>query len=338
MRAVAYKTQGPIANADSLIDLELDKPKAIGRDLLVEVKAVSVNPVDTKMRMNMAPDASGLRVLGYDASGIVRETGPDVKLFKAGDEVFYAGSNVRPGSNAEFQLVDERIVGHKPKSLSHAQAAAMPLTSLTAWEMLFDRMNVKNPVPGTQNVILIIGGAGGVGSLAIQFAREIAGLTVIATASRPETVKWVKDMGAHHVIDHTKPMAPQIKALGLGAPPFVFSTVPVKDTIADIGELIAPQGRLGVINRESADFMPVIAKCISIHWELMFARALFQTADMDAQNRILDEVARLVDAGKIRTTMTENYGRISAENLKKAHAFVETGKALGKVVLEGFGA
>ncbi len=175
MRAVAYKAQGPIANADSLIDLDIDKPKAAGRDLLVEVKAVSVNPVDTKMRMNLAPDASGLRVLGYDASGIVREVGPDVTLFKAGDEVYYAGSNIRPGSNAEFQLVDERIVGHKPKTLSHAQAAAMPLTSLTAWEMLFDRLNVKAPVPGTKNVILIIGGAGGVGSLAIHFAREVAG-------------------------------------------------------------------------------------------------------------------------------------------------------------------
>lgn len=333
MRAIAYRTQGP---AENLVDLEIDRPKPQARELLVEVKAISVNPVDTKMRKNMAPDASGLRVLGFDAAGIVREVGPDAKLFKAGDEVWYAGSNVRPGTNAQFHLVDERIVGSKPHTLSYADAAAMPLTSLTAWEMLFDRLDVTVAVPGAPRAILVIGGAGGVGSMAIQFARQVAGLTVIATASRPETVQWCKDMGAHFVIDHTKPLAPQVAALGLGAPPFVFCTVNAGDYIPQIAELIAPQGKLGLINRENLDFTPIIAKCISIHWELMFTRILFQTADVEAQHRILDEVARLVDAGKIRTTRTETFGKINAENLRRAHAFVETGKARGKVVLEGF--
>lgn len=333
MRAIAYRTQGP---AENLIDIELDQPKPKARELLVEVKAVSVNPVDTKMRANLAPDASGLRVLGYDASGIVREAGPEAKLFKVGDEVWYAGSNIRPGTNAEFHLVDERIVGAKPRTLSHADAAAMPLTSLTAWEMLFDRLNVAAPVPGAPRAILIIGGAGGVGSMAIQFARQVAGLTVIATASRPETTQWCRDMGAHHVIDHSKPLPPQIAALNLGAPPFVFCTVPVSSYMAQIAELISPQGRLGVINRENIDFTPIVSKCISIHWELMFTRILFQTADIERQHEILGEVAKLVDAGRLRTTVTENFGRISAENLRRAHAFVETGKARGKVVLEGF--
>jgi zinc-binding alcohol dehydrogenase family protein len=333
MRAIAYRTQGP---AENLIDIELDKPKPKARELLVEVKAVSVNPVDTKMRANLAPDASGLRVLGYDASGIVREVGPDAKLFKVGDEVWYAGSNIRPGTNEEFHLIDERIVGLKPRTLSHADAAAMPLTSLTAWEMLFDRLDVAKPVAGAPRAILIIGGAGGVGSMAIQLAKQVAGLTVIATASRPETTQWCRDMGAHHVIDHSKPLPPQVAALNLGAPPFVFCTVLVSPYMAQIAELISPQGRLGVINRENIDFTPIIAKCISIHWELMFTRILFQTADVERQHEILNEVAKLVDAGRLRTTVTENFGTISAENLRRAHTFVETGKARGKVVLEGF--
>jgi NADPH2:quinone reductase len=258
-------------------------------------------------------------------------------MFKPGDEVFYAGAINRGGSNVEFHLVDERIVGAKPKSLDFAAAAALPLTSITAYEALFDRLKVQDPVPGVANAILIIGGAGGVGSIAIQIARALTDLTVIATASRPETQAWVKELGAHHVIDHSKPLAPQIEALGIGAPAFIFSTTNTADHIASIVDAIAPQGRFALIDDpKTLDVMPFKRKSASIHWELMFTRPLFNTADMIEQHRLLTKVAELVDAGKVRTTLTETAGTINAANLKKAHALVETGKMKGKVVLAGF--
>ena len=337
MRAVGYRQSQPIAAETSLIDLDLPEPKPAGRDLLVEVEAVSVNPVDTKIRVRSQPAEGQTSVLGWDAAGIVKAVGPEVTGFKTGDAVFYAGAIDRPGSNAEFHLVDERIVGPKPKSLGFAEAAALPLTAITAWEMLFDQLDIRKPVPGAAHALLIIGGAGGVGSIAIQLARQLTDVTVIATASRPETRDWALELGAHHVVDHTQPLPPQIAALGIGAPSCVFSTTHTDTHLEGIVELLAPQGRLGLIDDpQTLDANPLKRKSLSLHWELMFTRSLFHTADMDEQGKLLAEVSRLVDAGKIRTTLAEHFGTINAANLKRAHALIESHRAKGKIVLEGF--
>jgi len=337
MKAVAYKTAGPIDREDALQNITLETPRAEGRDLLVKINAVSVNPVDTKVRMGKPPEGSEWRVLGFDAAGVVEAVGFEVKNFKPGDAVFYAGSIARPGTNSEYHLVDERIVGRKPASLSDAEAAALPLTAITAWEMLFDRLDVKRPTPQGGNTILVIGGAGGVGSITTQLLRALTDLTVIATASRPETQDWVRECGAHHVIDHRQPLAPQVEALGLGAPGFVFSTTQTGQHLADIVELIAPQGRFGLIDDPGElNAMPFKLKAVSLHWELMFTRSLFETPDMAEQGRLLNEVAALVDAGRIRSTATEVAGKIDAATLRAVHARIESGSARGKIVLEGF--
>ena len=337
MRAVGYKTCLPIQHAEALLDFEAPSPVPGPKDLLVEIRAVSVNPVDTKVRRGMAPQAGDWRILGWDAAGVVVATGSETSLFKVGDEVFYAGALTRPGTNAELHVVDERLVGAKPRSLSWAEAAALPLTALTAWESLFDRLDVKKPVRGIKPSILIIGGAGGVGSIAIQLARQLTDLEIIATASRPETRDWVRSLGAHHVLDHSKPLAEELAAQGLEAPGFVFCTTNTDQHLAAIVELIAPQGRFCVIDDPATlDVMPFKRKSISIHWELMFTRALFQTPDMQAQHTILNEVSRLVDAGAIRTTLSETLGKINASNLKTSHALLEAGRTKGKLVLEGF--
>ena len=336
MKAVGYKVPGPIAEDASLVDIDLPRPVAEGGDILVEVKAVSVNPVDYKIRSSTPPADGDWKVLGWDAAGIVQEVGPDVTQFAVGDEVYYAGSLIRPGTNAEFHLVDARIVGRKPASHDWAEAAALPLTTLTAWEAMFDRLDVTKPVPGAA-AILIIGGAGGVGSIAIQIARQRTDLIVISTASRPETQEWVKGLGAHHVIDHSRPLAPQIAELNIGAPAFVFSTTHTEQHASDIAELIAPQGRFGFIDDPKAlDVMLFKRKAVSIHHELMFTRSLYGTPDMDEQGKILNSLAVLVDDGKIRTTLTEKLSPINAANLKTVHALIESGAARGKIVLEGF--
>ena len=336
MKAVGYKVPGPIAEDASLVDIDLPRPVAEGGDILVEVKAVSVNPVDYKIRSSTPPADGDWKVLGWDAAGIVQEVGPDVTQFAVGDEVYYAGSLIRPGTNAEFHLVDARIVGRKPASLDWAEAAALPLTTLTAWEAMFDRLDVTKPVPGAA-AILIIGGAGGGGSIAIQIARQRTDLIVISTASRPETQEWVKGLGAHHVIDHSRPLAPQIAELNIGAPAFVFSTTHTEQHASDIAELIAPQGRFGFIDDPKAlDVMLFKRKAVSIHHELMFTRSLYGTPDMDEQGKILNSLAVLVDDGKIRTTLTEKLSPINAANLKTVHALIESGAARGKIVLEGF--
>lgn len=336
MKAVGYKVPGPIAEDASLVDIDLPRPVAEGGDILVEVKAVSVNPVDYKIRSSTPPADGDWKVLGWDAAGIVQEVGPDVTQFAVGDEVYYAGSLIRPGTNAEFHLVDARIVGRKPASLDWAEAAALPLTTLTAWEAMFDRLDVTKPVPGAA-AILIIGGAGGVGSIAIQIARQRTDLIVISTASRPETQEWVKGLGAHHVIDHSRPLAPQIAEINIGAPAFVFSTTHTEQHASDIAELIAPQGRFGFIDDPKAlDVMLFKRKAVSIHHELMFTRSLYGTPDMDEQGKILNSLAVLVDDGKIRTTLTEKLSPINAANLKTVHALIESGAARGKIVLEGF--
>ena len=339
MRAVGYQLSLPIEQEDSLTDIDLPMPQPGGRDILVEVKAVSVNPVDTKVRKRAAPEAGGWKVLGWDAAGIVHATGPDVQDFVVGDAVYYAGAIGRPGSNSQYHLVDERIVGSKPASLDWAEAAAIPLTAITAWEMLFDRLDVRRPVPGAAAVLLVIGGAGGVGSLAIQLARALTGLTVIGTASRPETTAWVQEMGAHHVVDHSKPLAPQVAALGIGAPSFVFCTTQTGQHLGDIAEMLAPQGRFGLIDDPATlDILPFKFKSVSVHWEMMFTRAAFTTADMGEQGKLLNEVAVLVDRGTVRTTITERLSPIDGANLRRAHAMIESGRTRGKVVLEGFAA
>ncbi|WP_062203708.1 zinc-binding alcohol dehydrogenase family protein [Aureimonas sp. AU12] len=338
MRAVAFKTPLPVSDPASLIDIELPRPEPTGRDILVEIRAISVNPVDTKVRGGAIPLEGEHKVIGWDAAGIVVGAGPEATLFKAGDAVFYSGELLRPGSNAEFQLVDERLVGRKPASIGFADAAALPLTGVTAWETLFDRLDVTHRRPaGAANAILVIGGAGGVASLAIQLAKALTDLTVIATASRPETRDWVLAQGADHVVDHSRPMAEQVAALGLGAPAFVFSTTHTDTHLPEIAELIAPQGRLALIDDpETFDIVPLKTKAISVHWELMFTRPLFRTADMGEQGRILGEIADLVDAGRIRSTAAQNFGTINAANLRRAHELSESGRAMGKIVLEGF--
>ncbi|MBO9589591.1 zinc-binding alcohol dehydrogenase family protein [Devosia sp.] len=337
MKAVGYTIAGPIDRAEALVDIEIDRPRAEGHDILVEVAAVSVNPVDAKVRQGSNAADGQWKVLGWDAVGRVVEIGDAVTGFKPGDKVYYSGSIARAGANSQFHLVDERIVGRKPNTLSNAEAAALPLTAITAWEMLFDRLDVRKPVAGAANAILIVGGAGGVGSITIQLVRALTDLTVIATASRPETSQWVRDLGAHHVIDHSKPLAEQVEALGIGAPAFVFSTTETQRHLGEIIKLIAPQGRFGLIDDpETLDVLPFKRKAVSTHWELMFTRSLFGTSDMDEQGKLLNAVAALIDEGKVRTTVSEVLRPINAESLRKAHSLIETGKAKGKIVLEGF--
>lgn len=337
MKAVGYTVAGPIDRDDALIDTTLDMPTAEGRDLLVQVHAVSVNPVDTKVRRNKQPEEGRVGILGFDASGVVVDVGSDARDFKIGDGVYYAGSIARPGTNSEYHLVDERIVGRKPTTLGHAESAALPLTAITAWEMLFDRLDVLRPTPQGGETILLIGGAGGVGSIAIQLLRALTPHTVIATASRPETQQWVRACGAHHVIDHRHRLSQQVKELGVESPGFVFSTTHSGEHLADVVELIAPQGRFGLIDDpDEIDISLFKRKAVSVHWEFMFARPLWGTPDVAEQQNLLGEVATLVDTGKVRTTLTEVAGKVDAATLRGVHALIESGRARGKIVLEGF--
>lgn len=339
MRAIGYREPGDIRRDDALTDIELPKPEPGGRDILVQVRAVSVNPVDTKVRKSSKPEREEWKVLGWDAAGVVSAVGPDATLFRPGDEVFYAGAIGRPGTNSEYHLVDERIVGAKPRTLDWAAAAALPLTAITAWEALFDRLDVRRAVPGAAQAILIVGGAGGVGSIAIQIARALTDLTVIATASRRETVAWVREMGAHHVVNHAEPLAAQVAGLGVGALAFVFSTTQTIRHLDEIAELIAPQGRFALIDDPATLNVNVFKqKSVSIHLELMYTRSIYGTPDMGEQGRLLNEVSRHVDAGTLRTTMTERVPGINAANLRRVHAQLESGTTRGKIVLEGFGA
>jgi zinc-binding alcohol dehydrogenase family protein len=335
MKAITFTQHAlPIENPQSLIDTDIPVPTPGPRDLLVEVRAVSVNPVDTKVRAGTFTKEP--KILGWDAAGVVRSVGSEVTLFQPGDEVFYAGSIARTGSYSEYHLVDERIVGHKPRSLSAADAAALPLTSITAWELLFDRLGVAEGT-GEGKCLLITGAAGGVGSMLVQLARQLTRLTVIGTASRQETADWVRQLGAHHVIDHSAPLLGQLQALGIDEVSYVASLTHTEQHFAQLIEVLRPQGRLGVIDDpETLDVMPLKRKSLSLHWELMFTRPLFKTSDMVRQHEILERVSQLVDAGTIKTTLAEHFGQVTAENLRRAHALVESGKARGKIVLEGF--
>ena len=337
MKAVGYHESLPITEARSLLDLELPDPRPDGRDLLVRIEAISVNPVDTKMRMRSTPATGEAAVLGWDACGVVVETGAEATLFQPGDEVWYAGSIARPGTNSELHLVDERIVGRKPGSLDFAQAAALPLTSITAWELLFDRLGVAPGKRYSDQSLLIVGAAGGVGSILTQLAHRLTGLRVIGTASRPATVEWVHSLGADEVIDHSRPLSEELRRVGIPNVTHVASLTKTDLHFPEIVEALAPQGRLALIDDPGPiDIGQLKRKSLSLHWELMFTRSLFETPDMIAQHRLLEEVAELVDAGVIRTTVGEHFGSINAENLKRAHALVESGQSKGKIVLEGF--
>ena len=337
MKAVGYSKSLPIDDADSLIDFTADKPQPTGRDIRVAVKAISVNPVDAKVRKRAAPKAGEHKILGYDAAGVVDAVGPDVTLFKAGDEVFYAGSILRQGTNAEYHLVDERIVGRKPTSLDFAHAAALPLTSITAWELLFDRLGATPGKSVDPRTLLIVGGAGGVGSILIQLARRLTGLTIVATASRAESQAWCRDLGAHAVIDHNAAMKEQIDALKLPPVALVASLTNTDQHLKALADIIAPQGRFGLIDDPPSFELALFkGKACSVHWESMFTRSSFQTDDMIAQHHLLNDVSDLIDKGVLRTTFDQNFGTINAANLKRAHALIESGKSRGKIVLEGW--
>jgi len=340
MKAIGLSRYLPINDPKALEDFDAPPPAAPqGRDLLVSVQAISVNPVDAKLRRSGQGEAAPPRILGFDAAGTVVAVGPDVTAFAVGDEVYYAGDVTRPGCNAQLQLVDEHLVGRKPATLDFAEAAALPLTTLTAWELLFQRMPYQ--LDGRRNagkVLLVIGGAGGVGSVAIQLGRH-AGFTVVATASREETVAWCRQMGAAQVIDHRQPLAPQLQALGIAQVDAALNLADTDRYWQPLGELLAPQGHVGLIVEPAGELRigdPYKAKCIGIHWEFMFARARFRTADMIEQHRILTRAASLIDAGELRSTLRQRLGTINAHNLRQAHALLESGGSIGKLALEGW--
>lgn len=339
MKAIVCAGPFPVEDERSLQNATLPDPVAEGRDLLVRVRAISVNPVDTKVRRRGKP-GDPPKVLGWDAAGVVEATGPDCALFRPGDTVFYAGSVIRPGTNSELHLVDERIVGRKPATLSFAEAAALPLTSITAWEMLFDRLRLSRDRVGGEvggGTLLLVGGGGGVGSMAIQLARQLTGLRVIATASRPQTRDWCLALGAHDVIDHHGDWSAQLAAIGAPQVDAAFSITHTDAHWPGIVAATAPGGRIGLIDDPGPfDLALAKPKSISLHWESMFTRSMFQTPDMQAQHALLDEVAELVERGAVRTTLAEHYGTIDAANLRRAHALLESGQSRGKVVLEGF--
>lgn len=337
MKAIAYYQNLPIDHAEALLDVELPEPIIGEYDLLVEVKAISVNPVDVKVRANMAPPAGQPRVLGWDAAGVVRAVGGKVSLFQPGDRVWYAGALQRPGTNSELHAVDERIVGKMPDSLDFETAAALPLTAITAWELLFDRLQVLANGQPAGKKLLIVGAAGGVGSILIQLARQLTGLTVIGTASRPETQAWVTELGAHHVIDHRQPLSQELKRIGIEHVDYVASLNQTEQHFAEIVEALAPQGKLALIDDPAAlDVRALKAKSLSLHWEFMYTRSMFATDDQIAQHALLTELARLVDAGIVKNTVAERFGAINAANLKRAHALLESNTAKGKIVLSGF--
>ena len=338
MKAIGLYRYLPIDDPESLLDLEVEEPKPAGRDLLVEVKAIAVNPVDYKSRAPRPQVESTPKILGWDVAGVVKAAGPETTLFKPGDAVYYAGSRTRQGGNSELHLVDERIVGRKPRNLRFADAAALPLTTLTAWEALFDRLGISKTGADAGRSVLIVGGAGGVGSIAIQLARRLARLRVIASASRPESSTWARELGADEVVDHTKDLAPQLAALGRPEVDYILCCNSTDHHFPGFAAIVAPQGKIcSIVNTtRPVDLAPLMQKSVTFAWELMFTRPMFQTADMIVQHQILDEAAGLLESGTLRTTAATRLSPINAANLKKAHALLEDGHVVGKIVLEGF--
>ncbi|WP_347558335.1 zinc-binding alcohol dehydrogenase family protein [Robbsia sp. KACC 23696] len=334
MKAVGFYQPGSIDRADALLDLELPTPELRDYDLLVEVKAVSVNPVDTKVRRGSTPPEGQARIPGWDAAGIVRAVGPRTSRFKIGDRVWYAGDINRPGSNSALHAVDERIVGPMPTSLNFAEAASLPLTTITAWELLFDRLEVQRADPTDDNVLLVVGAAGGVGSILTQLARALTGLTVIGTASRPQSREWVLGRGAHHTIDHHQPWAPQLAALGFKHVTHVAGLNESARHVPQIAEVLCPEGQFALIDDPvNLDIGPFKSKSIAIHWELMYTRPIYTTKTIERQHALLRRAAQLVDRGVLRHTLTQRIDGIDASTLKQAHALVERGDMIGKVVL-----
>lgn len=334
MKAIGYFEPGAIGRDDALLELELPRPSPGARDLLVRIKAVSVNPVDIKVRASAAPLDGAPKLLGWDAAGIVEAVGAEVTSFQPGDEVFYAGDISRPGTNAEYHVVDERIVGRKPRSLDWAEAAALPLTAITAWELLFDRLRISRRGSGESGSLLVIGGAGGVGSILIQLARQLTDLTVIATASRPETSAWVRSMGAHHVVDHTRPLSAELAEIGFSEVSHVASLTASDLYLPVLPDILAPQGHVALIDDpRSFDIVPLKRKAITVSWEFMFARPLFETKDIIEQHRLLNEVSSLADSGVLRTTLNYPPLTLDVAGLKSAHGLLESGRAIGKLAL-----
>ena len=337
MKAIAYYTCLPISDPDALQDIELPEPVAGPRDLLVDVKAISVNPVDTKVRQNVCPEDGAAKVLGWDVAGVVRAVGSETSLFKPGDKVYYAGSIARAGGNSQLHVVDERIVGHMPRSLGFAEAAALPLTAITAWELLFERLQVREGKTDEGQSLLIVGAAGGVGSILTQLASQLTALTVIGTASRPQTRNWVSELGADLVIDHSQPLSDELKRAGHPQVTHVASLTQTDQHFAQLVEALAPQGKLALIDDPKAlDITQLKRKSLSLHWEFMYTRSLFETADMLEQHKLLNRVAELIDVGILKTTVGEHFGTINAANPRRAHALLESGTSKGKIVLEGF--
>lgn len=354
MKAIGYQQNLPITDVNALQDIELPTPVVSGRDILVEVKAVSVNPADYKIRQDMPAEKDQWKVLGWDAAGIVKAVGDEVSLFNVGDKVWYAGDITRTGSNAQFQLVDERIVGKMPNSLSYAEAAALPLTTITAWELLFDRLDVERLQGQPQQAsyssadssaqeqsakkrILVIGAAGGVGSVMVQLIKQLTNLELIATASRPETVSWLEDLGADHIINHRNPLSEEFSVQSLAEVDYVVSLNNTEQHLIEIEKVIKPQGKFALIDDpDTLNIMPFKMKSVSVHWEMMFTRSLFKTEDMQAQHELLNAVSTLIDDSVIKTTVGNHFGTINAANLRQAHQLLESQKAKGKIVLEGF--
>ncbi|GAF21834.1 MULTISPECIES: zinc-binding alcohol dehydrogenase family protein [Shouchella] len=333
MKAIGFYKALPIQDQNSLVEKEVETPKATGYDLLIEVKAVSVNPVDTKQRKANKPEEEAFRILGFDGAGIVKAVGDQCTLFQAGDEVYYAGDVTRNGSNAEYQVVDERLVGKKPKSLSFAEAAAMPLTAITAWESLYDRMKVTEKDRGKS--ILIIGGAGGVGSIAIQLASQ-QGLTVIATASRQETKEWCHSLGADVVVNHYEDLHTELQANRLESVDYILCLADTNQHWDGMAACIKPQGTICAIveNKDHLDMQKIRAKSVTFSWEFMFTRSMFKTEDQIEQHHMLTKMSEQFDEGKLRHTMTKLLSPLTAETLKQAHKQLEDGKMIGKLVIE----
>lgn len=341
MKAIGYRQSLPISDDQSLVNIEIPQPVASGKDLLVKIRAIAVNPVDYKIRQNVAPEPGEFKVIGWDAVGEVIATGEEVTRYQPGDVVYYAGDLTRPGSNAEYQLVDERIVGNKPRSLSDPEAAALPLTAITAWELLFEHLAIRQQSPDSveksEEVILVIGAAGGVGSILIQLAKSITGATIIATASRDSSRAWVEKLGADHVVDHSKPLQPQVEALGIDPVTHVASLNATDSYFDSYIDMLVPFGKIAIIDDpDSLDVMKLKFKSLSLHIEFMFARSMFNAADIAKQSELLNRVSDLVDRGYVKTTVGKNLGNINAGNLKQAHEELESGRSIGKIVLEGF--
>ncbi len=341
MKAIGYQVSGPLNRANALVDVTLEQPIATGRDLLIKVHAIAVNPVDYKIRQNVSATGDSYKILGWDAVGEVVALGDDASLFKVGDKVYYAGDLTRQGCNAEFQLVDERLAAHKPKSVSNAEAAAMPLTTITAWELLFERLGIRKQSHAnrlkSEEVLLVVGASGGVGSILIQLAKTLTGATVIGTASRASSREWVTNLGADYVVDHSKSLPEQIKALNIDPVTQVASLTHTDSYLEAYVEVLKPMGKLALIDDPNAlDIKKLKQKSLSLHWEFMFTRSMFKTEDMIRQHELLTEVASLIDQGLIKTTVGQHLGRINATNLLEAHRIMESASSIGKVVLEGF--